>query len=224
MRGGKTGVAIDIATHGTTPREWARGADGTVEVVVGPATLVNTKLDLASPVNQLAQAVNPLRSVNPSTELICAVIRIPLHSGIAKIDRSIAAETRDLGVSASGTLDFRDETLDLSLAPRARIALPAGIPQLADLVRFRGPFASPSVTVDAKASALALARVGAAVGTSGLSVVGESLVSSVAGAGGGQCDIALGRAPQGAAAGAPAGGPAAVPAEIGKALSRMLGR
>ena len=73
----------------------------------------------------------------------------------------------------SGTLDFRNETLDLSIRPRVRQGIPIEIPQIAELVRFRGPFAAPTVSVDAMASATAIARIGAAIGTGGLSVLGE---------------------------------------------------
>jgi hypothetical protein len=125
--------------------------------------------------------------------LQCAVIRLPLSSGVAQVDRSIAFETKELDASMSGTLDFRNETLDLSIKPRVRQGIPIEIPQIAELVRLRGPFASPSVTVDAVASATAIARIGAAIGTGGLSVLGETLFAQ-AGASGGACEVALGKA------------------------------
>ena len=93
----------------------------------------------------------------------------------------------------SGTLDFRNETLDLSIRPSVRQGIPIEIPQIAELVRLRGPFASPTVTVDAVASATAIARIGAAIGTGGLSVLGETLFAQ-AGASGGACEVALGKA------------------------------
>ena len=89
----------------------------------------------------------------------------------------------------SGTLDFRNETLDLSIRPRVRQGIPIEIPQIAELVRFRGPFAAPTVSVDAMASATAIARIGAAIGTGGLSVLGETILAQVgASAGGGACE------------------------------------
>jgi hypothetical protein len=63
---------------------------------------------------------------------------------------------------------------------------------MAELVRFRGPFTAPTVTVDAVASAAMLARIGAAMGTSGLSVLGESIFAQIT-AGAGACDVALGK-------------------------------
>src|SRR6185436_15327002 len=121
-----------------------------------------------------------------------AVIRLPLAGGVAQVDRSIAFETKEIDATMSGTLDFRNETLDLSIRPRVRQGIPIEIPQIAELVRFRGPFTAPTVSVDAVASATAIARIGAAIGTGGLSVLGETLLKAGS-AGAGACDVALGK-------------------------------
>jgi hypothetical protein len=172
-------------------------------------------------------AVNPFRNVDPTTELKCAVIRLPLERGIARIDRSVAIETGKIDASASGTLDFRDETIDLAIKPQVKDGIPIKIPEIADLVRVRGTFEAPVVGVDAMASAAVIARIGAAIGTSGLSVVGESLLAQGARGGPNPCDVALGRAPaaKSAPSGAPKAGSAPTPADdLGKALGRLLGR
>ena len=195
VKGGKTTVTVDLAMHGGSLHQWVSGANGRVQAVVGPATLVNTKIDPGLTFDRLADAVNPYRAVKPSTELKCAVVRLPLVNGVANVDRSIALETHELDVSMSGKLDFRNETLDLSIRPRVRQGIPIEIPNIAELVRFTGSFSAPTVSVDAVASAAAIARIGAAWGTGGLSVLGETLLSK-AGSGGnaGACDVALGKA------------------------------
>jgi hypothetical protein len=194
VRGGKTNVDIDVTMHGDSPHQWMSGINGSVRAVIGPAKLVNAKLDPSVAFDRLAEAVNPFRTVSPSTELQCAVVRLPMKGGVAQVDRSIAFETREIDASMSGTLDFRNETLDLSIRPRVRQGIPIEIPQIAELVRFRGSFAAPTVAVDAMASATAIARIGAAIGTGGLSVLGESILAQVgASTGTGACDVALGK-------------------------------
>jgi hypothetical protein len=172
--------------------------------------------------------VNPFRSVDPSTQLQCAVIRLPLKNGVASIDRSIAGETNKLGATASGTLDFRTETLDLSIKPQIRQGVPIAVPQVAELVRFRGPFTSPSVGIDATATAATVARLGAAVYTGGLSIIGESLIAQATADPGAPCQIALGRSTgANVAAAKPAtnANPAKTATEgVGKALGHLLGR
>ena len=229
IKGGKTAVTIDVATHGSSPHQWMSGANGRVQAVVGPATLVNTKIDPGLTFDRLADAVNPYRAVKPSTDLKCAVVRLPLANGIASVDRSIAIETQELEISMSGKLDFRNETLDLSIRPRVRQGIPIEIPQIAELVRFTGTFAAPTVSVDAVASAAAIARIGAAIGTGGLSVLGETLLSKAGSAGSaGACDVALGKGGATAAsptASAPTKSAPANPIEgIGNALKGLFGK
>jgi len=220
VRGGKTDGRIDIGATGNTPRQWESTMSGTVIALVGPATLVNTKVDLSSPLNKLGATVNPFHNVDPSTELQCAVIRLPLHNGVAEVDRRIGLETKKFGATASGTLDFRTRTLDLAIRPQLRQGVSVDIPQVAELVRFRGPFASPAVAIDSVAAAT-IARIGAAAYTGGLSIVGESLLSHP---GGNPCEIALGRTAGATAQTADGGGAAMVVEDLGKVLGRAFHR
>ena len=179
--------------------------------------------------DRLAEVLNPFRRVNPSTELQCAVIRLPLTAGVARVDRSIAIETREIDATMSGTLDFRNETLDLSIRPRVRQGIPIEIPQIAELVRFRGPFTAPTVNVDAMASATAIARIGAAISTGGLSVLGESILAQVgASTGTGACEVALGKAGQATASAAAEPAKSSAPTNpiegIGNALKGLFKR
>jgi len=227
VKGGKTNVAIDVTTKGTTPRQWARDASGSVQAVVGPATVVTPKGAADSGLAALAQAVNPFRSVQSETEIQCVVVRLPLHDGIAHVDRSIAAETREIGISASGSIDLRQETLDLAVTPHARVALPVNVTQLAGLVRVRGPLASPTIGVDPKATAATVAQLGAAFSKGGIAAVGGALAAGASTDTTNWCDVALGRAPAATAAAPATGSPAPAPnpnTELGKALGKLLGR
>ena len=228
VRGGKTDVSVHLAMRGASPHAWAASASGTVQAVLGTATLVKGKLDLDTEVNRLLDAVNPFRASDPSTELVCAVARLPLAGGIARIDRSIGMETQKLGVSASGTLDFRNETLDFTFQPKVRKGITISIPNIADLVRVSGPFAAPRVSVDAAGSVKALASIGAAVGTAGLSAVGQTLFAWSEGSGPGPCQVALGAsaATQAAGTAAPAGSASPVPLvnDIGRAVGKLFGK
>src|SRR4030095_6168225 len=118
-------------------------------VVAGKATFFNSKIDPTAVFDRLNEAINPFRTRDPSTELVCAVVRFPIANGTARVDRSIAMETDKLGVSASGTLDFRNETLDFQFNPKVRKGISIDIAglNLADLVRVTGPFASPHVAI-----------------------------------------------------------------------------
>lgn len=225
VQGGKTDVGVDLALRGNSPHAWAASATGSVRVTTGHATLVNARSDPASALVKLASAVNPFRDRDPSTDLRCFVARLPLHDGVARVERGIAAETDKVGVSASGTLDFRNETLDLRFQPKVRKGIPIDVAGLADLVGVSGPFASPQVHIDPVGSAKAIASIGAAVSTGGLSAVGQALFAWAENSGPGPCALAEGAAPAPAKPAAGAAPASSNPAgELGKALGKLFGR
>ena len=227
LHGGKTELKVELTARGSSLHSWMSTANGNVVALVGPATVAGGKATQDSSLDRLAGSVNAFREIDAQTQLQCVVVRLPLKNGVANIDRSIAAETSKIGATASGTLDFRDEMIDLSFHPQIREGIRIEVPQVAQLVRVRGPFSSPSVGVDATATAATVARLGAAVYTGGLSILGESLLAEARADPGAPCEIALGRGSGAGAqkAAAPNAKPAANAAQdVGKALGRLLGR
>ena len=192
VKGGKTSVKADLHARGASLHDWAASASGNVTAIAGPASIAHAKLDLDSAFNRVAKAANPFHDTDPNTELNCAVVRLPLAAGIAHIDRSVALESQKLGVSVSGTLDLRNESVDLTFKPQLREGIPINLPQIAELVRLRGPLRNPQVTIDAMASVTTAARLGAAVGTGGLSEIGVALLGGAGRGGAGPCAVALG--------------------------------
>jgi uncharacterized protein involved in outer membrane biogenesis len=223
VNGGKTSVKADVHARGASLHDWAASASGNFTAIAGPATIANANLDLNSAFDRVAKAANPFRDQDPTTELKCAVIVLPLAAGIARIDRSVAAETQKLGVSVSGTLDLRNEAIDVTFKPQLREGISIDIPQIAELVRLHGPLRHPQVSIDAMASVTTAARIGAAVGTGGLSEVGVLLLGALGRSGSGPCAVALG-APAASTAGAKTPSAAQGTDPVSKALGRLLGR
>ncbi len=195
VKGGKSSLKANLTARGNSLHEWAASASGNVTAVAGPATIVNAKAAPDSAFDRVASATNPFRDKDPTTELKCAVIRLPLAGGIARIDRSVAMETQKLGVSVSGTLDLLNESIDLTFKPQLRQGITIDIPQIAELVRLHGPLRHPQVSIDAMASVTTAARIGAAFGTGGLSEIGVALLGAVGRGGAGPCAVALGAKP-----------------------------
>jgi AsmA family protein len=224
VHGGKTELKVDVAARGASPHQWMSTANGNIVALVGPATVAGGKATQDSSLDRLAGSVNAFREIDAQTQLQCVVVRLPIKNGVANIDRSIATETSKIGATASGTLDFRNEMIDLSFHPQVREGIRIEVPQVAQLVRLRGSFASPSVGIDATATAATVARLGAAVYTGGLSILGESLLAEARADPGAPCQVALGRG--GAAGQKPTNtNPAATATQdVGKALGRLLGR
>jgi hypothetical protein len=220
-------ATIDVTGRGTTPHRVASTMDGSILVVSGPATLGRTTTQEQSAVAQIAGALDPFRGVDAATELRCAVFRLPVNNGVARVDRSIAVETGKVAGSASGTLDFRDETLDLSVQLQTREGIQVDLAQFAHLVRIRGRFDKPSVAIDAEKSAQMIAKLGAlGAKGGGLEALGRALIAPATETSA-PCALALsGKAPREAA---PAQRAQAVPdiglpQDLGKALGKLLGR
>ena len=153
------------------------GATGDVRVVMGPGRVKTQAINYGADITELLNAINPARKADPYTELKCAVIRLPIRQGVARVDNSIAAETSKVHVIVGGVIDLRNETLDLGFRPKAVTGLGVGLGTLASLGRLRGSLANPKVEVDASGAVTAAAGVGMAVVTGGLSLLGGALVS-----------------------------------------------
>jgi uncharacterized protein involved in outer membrane biogenesis len=222
VSGGRTRITFDGKASGASLHEWASTLDGQAVLLVGPAQLKSPPGSSTAVLDQLGAAINPFRATKGVTDLRCAVMRLPLHDGVAQIDRSIAMETAELGVSASGTIDLANETLDLSIKPQVRSGIAIDVAGFADLVRVRGPLDRPQIGIDPVKSAQTVARIGAAIGTGGWSLLGETLFNTAAAADS-PCAIALGGhgAPPAATPGA---SPGNIPADLGRALGKLFGR
>jgi len=224
VKGGKSSLKANITARGSSLHEWAASASGNATAIAGPATIVNAKAAPDSAFDRVASATNPFRDKDPTTELKCVVVRLPLAGGVARIDRSVAIETQKVGVSVSGTLDLRSESIDLTFKPQLRQGITIDIPQIAELVRLHGPFRHPQVSIDAMASVTTAARIGAAFSTGGLSEIGVALLGAVGRGGAGPCAVALGAATNSPTADAKAPAAAQGTDPLNKALGKLFGR
>jgi hypothetical protein len=109
----------------------------------------------------------------------CGIVRVPVQGGVVDIDRTIAMETSRAAMSASGTIDLRDEGLDLGVNLVGRQGPSLGAGSFSGLVRVRGTIAEPKVVADAAGVAGAAATVAGAVFTSGLSLLAQGLISQI---------------------------------------------
>ena len=230
IQGGRVRASIDIRGRGTTPHRVASTMSGTINVVSGPARLGRSPVQGESALAQLAGALDPLQNVDAATELRCAVFRLPLTDGIAHVDRSIAIETGKIAASASGTLNFRDETLDLSVQPQIRQGVQLDLTQFASLVRVRGRFDKPTVGIDAAQSAKTLAELGALGATGGgIAAIGRALIAPTTESAA-PCRVATtGKVPRETAPSSSQKRSTStpdlpLPKDVGKALGKLLGR
>jgi uncharacterized protein involved in outer membrane biogenesis len=177
VTGGRADLSVRISGSGNSMRHLMSGLNGEVRLVSGPARLSGAALDLGDDaLTQLLDTVNPFRKRDRHTDLNCAVVRLPVKSGLVTIERTVAFETTKLNAVVAGTINLKTEALDLAIRPTIKEGLGmAGVPGLAELVRLTGTLADPKIKIDTLASARAAVSVGGAIATSGLSLLGEAL-------------------------------------------------
>lgn len=177
--GGGTGeFKLSLHGRGASLRALAAGASGQALVQMGAGQVRNRAFSWAGSdvAVQVLGILNPLSGQRDTTEMACAVVHFRLKDGVAASDKGIAVQADGVDVVGSGTVDLRDEGLDLGFTPRAKDGLGLSVGgQLAGFSRLRGTLAAPSLSVDEIGAARTALSVGAAAATGGLSLLGELL-------------------------------------------------
>lgn len=171
ISGGKMKVDAQIAALGSTMNELAATITGPVDIQIGSAKILSAKA------GQAEFWLTGLFSAKDSdrVDLSCASARLPFHSGLADGESIVGARSDASQLLTSGNIDLRDQTLDLHGRVRARSGVSLGISTFANSVKITGQLVKPEMSLDESGAVGAIARVGAAIFTSGLSVVATSL-------------------------------------------------
>jgi len=181
FQGGRVNLAANLALAGATPKQLAASANGNVLLTAADATLAGgtaAALD-RNVLMTILKLLIPKGSGDRSLAVQCMVVHLPLRAGVASIDRSIAAETREVAVVASGVINLVDQTLRLELRPSVKKGLGLSPANLAtDFMEISGPLQNPHMGVGAKGAVRGAAKVGVGVATGGLSLLVPSVVGA----------------------------------------------
>lgn len=182
IEGARSDVNIDVAARGRSMAELMAKLSGGVYVAAGKATIHNRRLEKVSGdvVTAVLSTVAMQSEEDKTTHVRCGVVRVPVRDGIVDVDRTLAMETTRAAMSVSGTVNLRDEGLDLGVNLVGRRGLTLGIGTFSGLVRVRGTIGEPKIVADAVGVAGAAATVAGAVVTSGLSLLAQGIISQIA--------------------------------------------
>lgn len=182
IEGAAADVNIDVAGRGNSAAELMAGLSGGIFLAVGKATIHNKRLRKVSAdvVTEVLETVAMQSHEDETTHVRCAVVRVPVKNGVVSVDRTIAMETTRAALSASGSIDLRNEGLDLGVDLVGRNGPNLGASSFSGLVRVRGTIAEPEVGADAVGIAGVAATVAGAVATGGLSLIAQGLISQIA--------------------------------------------
>ena len=190
---GRMQVRAIVSANGRSMKELAASLTGPVTFDIGPATLYSKKL---STTETLLTGLVPFLSAKDADQLDLACIgaRLPFEHGIARGDNIVGVRSDASQLLTSGTVDLRQQTLDLHGPVHARAGIALGVTTFASKVKIEGKIAAPHVGLDKAGAPGAVARIAAAIFTGGASVVGTTLWDS-AQAPPNPCAVALKTAP-----------------------------
>lgn len=182
IEGAGADINIDVEGRGNSVQELMADLSGGIYVAAGQAVIHNRRLEKVSGdvVTAVLGTVAMQSPEDETTHVRCGVVRVPVRKGVVTVDRTIAMETSRAAMSASGSIDFRDEGLDLGVNLVGRKGPSLGAGSLSGLVRVRGTMSEPEVGADAAGIAGAAATVAGAVATGGLSLLAQGLISQIA--------------------------------------------
>lgn len=176
VTGGPMRIHATLQARGNTQRDIAASADGLI-TVRGGATLIRS--EKAGNAESLLTDLFPLFSERDASQLRlqCFSARLPLRHGQA--DGALVGARSDASqLLTRGSIDLRQQDVDLRGRVRARNGISLGVALVSGDVAIAGPLAKPKMALD-PSSPGALARLGAAVLTGGLSVVATAAWDAV---------------------------------------------
>ena len=169
VSGGPMQINASVSAHGDSLREMAATLGGSASLRGGAALVRSEKAGAAE---SMLTSLFPLFSEKsaPQLKLECFAARLPLSNGQAR-GAVVGARSEVSQLITSGQVDLKRQTVDLRGRVRARNGVSIGLAALTGDISISGPLRKPKMALDPAGTPSALARLGAAVVTGGLSLV-----------------------------------------------------
>jgi hypothetical protein len=169
------------------------GLDGHLTVKVGKGELTDSVLGTLG--TDALNMLNPFSGDSDKTLLECSVVNFTIKDGIATANQGIAVSTEKMNIIGNGTVNLKDETLNIDIKPEPKEGLGLNAGKFASLIKIGGTLANPTPETDLGGTLGTGASLGAAVATGGLSLLAEGLLDRAT-ADANPCDTALGIKPE----------------------------
>ncbi|MCW8906862.1 MAG: AsmA family protein [Sedimenticola sp.] len=180
LQQGPARIDVDLKGQGDSVAALMGSLNGRLLISVGPGRINNRHLDLVGGdlLNQLFTALNPTAGKEPYTAMECAVVNLNFRNGVAEYDKQVAMLTKQMSIVSAGTIDLKNEQLDVGFKPMPRgdtkdLGITAG--DLVNAARLKGPLSQPELGLDAKGTAKAGLKLYGAIATGGTSLLLEGL-------------------------------------------------
>jgi uncharacterized protein involved in outer membrane biogenesis len=164
---GPMDLKADVRAVGNSWKQLAANLNGPVSIRVGALTLRSKKARETE-----AMLVDLLPALSEKSaeqiQISCIASELRFQNGRAQDPQLLGLKSETSKLLLGGAIDLRQQSLDLGGRVRAARGVTLGIATLAGDVRIAGPLLRPEVSVEPVG---ALARLGAAIATTGLSVL-----------------------------------------------------
>lgn len=169
--GGKMQIDAHLDTHGDSMKDLAAAINGPIDIRIGNAVIQSQKAGNAE------YWLTGLFSAKDESQvnMACAAAHLPFHAGVAQGEAIVGARSDDSQLLTGGEIDMRKQTLDLRGRVRARSGVSLGLSTIAGDVKIVGKLSKPQLDLDESGVFGAVARVGAAILTSGVSIIATSI-------------------------------------------------
>ncbi|MBK4733110.1 AsmA family protein [Noviherbaspirillum pedocola] len=170
LSGGPMTIDAQVTGHGDSMTALAATLDGAIDVRGGRTVI---RSERAGEVEKLLTDMLPLFSEQAAQRMTleCFAGRLRFANGRAAGGGIVGARSDVSQLLTSGAVDLRQQDVDLRGRVRARHGVAIGISVLTSDVRIHGPLKKPAIALDPAATPGALARLGAALLTGGLSLI-----------------------------------------------------
>jgi len=156
-------IGLDLSASGKSPAELASNLNGKVDVATGRGKIHSSAFEWIA--KDLIWALIPKGGESGVADLTCFIGELDFNQGVGNV-AALALVTSEMRTSGSGTINLRDETIDMRLNPRPN---DPGLLSLATPVNVSGSLTSPRVLPDTGALLGDLAvAVGAGALTGGI--------------------------------------------------------
>jgi hypothetical protein len=150
---GKLDLLANLKAVGTSPQALSSSLEGNLDLAIERGHIRTSLLDLAA-VDLVHWMVSDSARKGYS-DLNCLIARFDFHDGVAESKKLILLDTTNVRALVEGSIDLRDETIDMKVHPHAK---KERFIELTTPFEIEGPLASPSVKVSSAGTTARMAE------------------------------------------------------------------
>ena len=174
LSGGAIQLTASVHARGESIKALAASLSGPVTITLGPTRIISAA---GARSEEMLTGLLPYFAAHDAGEiqLECGSAVLPFQAGRASARPLVGVRSQASELLTQGDLDLRQQSLDLRGRVRSRSGLSLGLSALSGDIRVSGPLVHPRAKLDPAGTPGAIARIGAAVATAGLSLIGTAI-------------------------------------------------